>query len=585
MMTTGPYDTATPPVFVSYSPDIEDAIAHLIAAFDHVPSIHQRYRFSLRWLAIQLLEGDESIREQVVAANGGDAVLRVLEESLAHLHPIYPDGVDIALADQRYQVIHNLVRATQSRPDDTGLTRSDIIDRIVTHRLTGIPIFLALMWIVFKITTDVSVPFMDWVDYLMNEVLSRWVVTFLGMVALDGTWLQHLLTDGVLAGVGGVLVFVPVLIALYLALAVLEDSGYMTRAAFIMDRLMHTIGLHGKSFLPLVVGFGCNVPALYATRTLENEKDRILTGLLVPFMSCGARLPVYILLATIFFPRHADLVIFGIYIIGILVAILLGIILKHTLFQDKQNLPLIMELPPYRLPAPKNIWFYTWTRTSAFIKQATTIILVGSVVVWTLTAIPVRGAGSFANTPLEESAFASVAGLTSHLFTPLGFGSWQISGALISGIVAKEMIVSTTAQIFHIDETEDSTEPAPEPPTILDDIASLVVGFGQATLDTLKSVPLIVGIDLVGAEEEQPSDALMHAVRGTMERSSGGHGALAALACMLFVLIYTPCMVTVAALRHELGNRWMWLSIWGQLLLAWLIAFLVFQGGLLFGWG
>jgi ferrous iron transport protein B len=396
---------------------------------------------------------------------------------------------------------------------------------------------------------------------------------------------HYLLTDGILAGVGGVLVFVPVLIALYLALAVLEDSGYMTRAAFIMDRLMHTVGLHGKSFLPLVVGFGCNVPAIYATRTLENEKDRILTGLLVPFMSCGARLPVYILLATIFFPRHADLVIFSIYLVGIVVALLLGLLMKYTLFQNKQDLPLIMELPPYRLPAPRNIWLYTWSRTWSFIKQATTIILVGSVVVWTLTAIPVRGTGTFARTPLEESAFASVSGQAAHLFAPLGFGSWQISGALISGIVAKEMIVSTTAQIFHTEEAEQTDAPTMENTTVLADIGALVVGFGQAALETLQSLPRIVGIDLLGAEEEEPSGDLMQAVRGTMERSSGGHGALAALSCMLFVLIYTPCMVTVAALRQEFGNRWMWFSIVGQLLLAWLVGLLVFQGGLLFGWG
>jgi ferrous iron transport protein B len=355
----------------------------------------------------------------------------------------------------------------------------------------------------------------------------------------------------------------------------------MARAAFVMDSLMSRIGLHGKSFLPLMVGFGCSVPAIYATRTLENEKDRILTGLLVPFMSCGARLPVYVLFAAIFFPQQGGAVVFGLYLLGILTAIMLGIILRRTVFQDEEQTAFVMELPPYRWPAPKSILVHMWQRTRAFLQSAWTMILGISVVIWLLMAIPVGGGGSFAETEVDNSLFAAVSGVLAPGLEPLGFGNWESSGALLSGFVAKEVVVSTLAQVYGVDE---AVEEAPSS-TFFADVGEIVTGFFQATVDTIKSIPLIVGINLFDQEVVEAPSSLMLAIENGFETSSGGHGALAALSFMVFVLIYTPCMVALSAERQELGAKWMWVSILGQLLLAWILAFLVFQGGILLGLG
>jgi len=382
-----------------------------------------------------------------------------------------------------------------------------------------------------------------------------------------------------------VVVFIPVLMFLYLALALLEDSGYMARAAFVMDRLMHALGLHGKSFVPMVVGFGCTVSAFYATRTLENRKDKILTGLLVPFMSCGARLPVYVLFAAIFFPENASLVVFSMYGLGIAIAILIGLVLKNTLFQKKEEAPFVIELPPYRVPTVKSLWFHMWERTSAFLRHATSIILIASLVLWFLQSIPVTGESNFANTPVESSAYASISSKISPVFQPLGFGSWEASGALVSGLVAKEVVVSTFSQIYGVASVESDAE-ADQQPTFFEDIGQIIVRFGQATIDTVKSIPAVIGIDLLSEETEEAQNTnLMTAIHQGFDRTSNGHGSLAGLAFMVFVLIYTPCMASLAAEKQELGTRWMWISIIGQLSLAWVVSFIVFQGGLLLGLG
>lgn len=562
-----------------YDAALEEAIGRIGLLLTEVPTLAATY--PPRWLAIQLLEGDEGLRAQVEAAPGGPAVLQTLDEQSERLRAHYGDDVDIALTDQRYRFVHQIVQRVLTRPDAPAATVSDKIDRVVTHRLLGIPIFLALMWAVFKITTDVSAPLLDWVDGVISGPIAGWVVGLLGLAGLGGTWVESLAVDGIIAGVGGVLVFVPVLMALYFALALLEDSGYMARAAFVMDRLMRALGLHGKSFLPMIVGFGCTVPAIYATRTLESEQDRVLTGLLVPFMSCSARLPVYILLAAVFFPAHAGLAVFGMYLLGIVIAILIGVIFKHTLFKGKEQIPFILELPPYRMPTLRSIWSQMWERTASFVRKAWTVILATSIIIWLLSAIPVSGQGSFADTDIDQSAFAAVSGVAAPIFAPLGFGSWEASGALVTGFVAKEVVVSTMGQIYGTEAAEEEAAPT----TIADDINGIVNSFAGAVLDTLKSIPLIVGINLFEAEEEEEPSALMVAVRNGFEESSGNHGALAALAFMVFVLLYTPCMVAVAAARQEFGNKWMWVSIIGQFGLAWVVALLVFQGGLLLGLG
>jgi len=564
---------------VDYGREVEQEIASLQAEIARHPHISEQY--PTRWLAIKLLEDDSDIKLRLQVWEGGKAVLDAAKKSIDHIEEIYDDDADVVLADYRYGWINGLVKETVKRTRENRLTKSDQVDRIVTNRLLGIPIFLLAMWMVFKLTADVSAPYLDWVDGVIGGPITNWVVAILGVLGLGGSWVESLFVDGIIAGVGGVMVFVPVMMFLYLALALLEDSGYMARAAFVMDRLMHALGLHGKSFLPMMVGFGCTVPAIYATRTLENEKDRILTGLLVPFMSCGARLPVYVLFAAIFFPENASSVIFGMYLLGILTAILLGIILKNTLFKGKEESTFVMELPPYRLPTLRSIWFHMWERTYSFVRKAWTFIMATSIVLWLLMAIPVQGGGSFAETDVSDSAFAIASGVISPVLKPLGFDSWQASSALLSGFVAKEVVVSTMSQVYAVEDAEVAAEPTP----FFTDVGEIITSFVGATGDTLKALPLLVGINLFDEEEVEEPTALMQAVRDGFEKSSGGHGALAALAFMVFVLIYTPCMVAVAAERQELGSKWTWFSVIGQLILAWFMALIVFQGGILLGLG
>ena len=568
---------------IDYGRETEHEIAKIQAEIAKYPHIENQY--PSRWLAIKLLETDSDIKMRLQVLEGGKEILSFAKKSIAHLEEIYDDDADVVIADHRYGWINGLIKETVKRTHEDRLTGSDKVDQIVTHRLLGIPIFLLAMWAVFKLTADVSAPYLDWVDGVIGGPITNWVVGIVRVLGLGGTWIESLFVDGIIAGVGGVMVFVPVMMFLYLALALLEDSGYMARAAFVMDKLMHALGLHGKSFLPMLVGFGCTVPALYATRTLENEKDRILTGLLVPFMSCGARLPVYVLFAAIFFPANAGAVIFGLYFLGILTAILVGILLKNTLFKGKEASTFVMELPPYRLPTLRGIWFHVWERTGSFVRKAWTIIMATSIILWFLMAIPVRGGGSFAEADVEDSAFATVSETISPIFAPLGFDSWEASSALLTGFVAKEVVVSTMGQVY---ATEDSTKAIKETAkstTFFEDVGEIITSFLGATADTIKSIPMIIGINLFEEEAIEEPTALMQAVHNSFEKTSNGHSSLAGMAFMVFVLIYTPCITTIAAEKQELGMKWTWVSIIGQLALAWLMAFLVFQGGILLGLG
>jgi ferrous iron transport protein B len=572
-----------PTNLVDYGRSVEKEIRALETTIALYPEIVNH--FPPRWLAIKLLEGGADIQGKVMGLECGPALLTDTQISAAKLEEIYGEDIDVLIADRRYAYINNLVGRVMIKTGDDQ-TLSDKIDRIVTHRVLGVFIFLGVMWVVFKITADVSAPLLDWVNGVITGPITTWTLAVSGILGLGGSWLEGLVVNGIIAGVGGVLVFVPVLMFLYISLALLEDSGYMARAAFVMDNLMAKIGLQGKSFLPMMVGFGCTVPAIYATRTLENDKDRILTGLLVPFMSCGARLPVYVLFAAVFFPRNAGLVIFGMYLLGIVTAMMLGYVLRKTVFRDKEQTALLMELPPYHRPNLRTVWSHTWERTGSFIKHAWSLILVTSIILWFLVAIPVGAdSGNFADTDIDQSLFATVSGAVSPALEPLGFGSWESSGALITGFVAKEVVISTMAQIYALEESEES----PDPSNFFNDLGQIITTFGRAIFDTVKAMPLVIGINLSDGDEEDPDQetgpgALQGAVHAAFEASSGGHAALAGLAFMVFVLIYTPCMVAIAAEKNEFGARWMLASVVGQLILAWLMAMIVFQlGKLLFG--
>ena len=563
---------------LDYGLAIEAEIDQLQAAIDGDSPVVVGY--APRWLAVRLLEGDDDVASRIAEMPGGPSLLTLADDRRAALVDALGDDVDLVMADRRYTWIHSLTERVLQDDSLAQESPSDRIDRIFTHRRLGIPIFMLAMWFVFKITTDLSAPWVDWIDGVLSGPLSRWALAIMSALGLSHTWVSSLVVDGVIAGVGGVLAFIPVLMSLYLALAVLEDSGYMARGAFVMDRLMNRIGLHGRSFLPLMVGFGCSVPAIYATRTLTNERDRILTALLVPFMSCGARLPVYVLFAAIFFPRFPSLVIMGLYLLGIFIAIMLGLVLRRTLLPSPAAAGMVMELPPYRLPTVRSIRYQMWLRTRAFLQHAASLILVTSLLIWLLMAIPAGRGGTFGAVPMADSVFGRVSSALTPALRPLGFGSWESGGALISGLVAKEVVISTMAQTYGTSVPVG----AGGAPSFAADVREIIVSFGQAVVDTIKAVPGLIGINLNrGADETAPG--LSGAIRTGFAASSGGHAAAAGLAFMVFVLLYTPCMATIAAERHELGARWTWLSLGGQLIIAWVAAFIVFRLGVLIGGG
>ena len=559
-------------VEINYGKEIAEEIGKVQTIVERQDLIQEKY--DPRWFSIKLLEHDKEVMEQV----GSQEVLSAVSESSGRLEEVLGDSPEILIADRRYGFISGACQEAVQSTVEARHNLSDRIDAVMTNRLLGLPIFLGLMYMVFHLTFTLGDPPMGWIESLF-EWMGR---------AVTGLWpagsesaLKSLLVDGIIGGVGGVIVFLPNIVLLFLAIAILEDTGYMARAAFVVDGLMHRIGLHGKSFIPMLIGFGCSVPAIMATRTLESRRDRLTTMLITPLMSCGARLPIYALIIPAFFPQAWQApMLWTIYMIGILLAVGSAKLLRATIFKGEST-PFVMELPPYRLPTLRGIWFHMWERTSAFVRKAWTIIMITSILIWVLLAIPVGGEGSFADTEVTDSAFASASGAVAPILKPLGFGDWQASGALVSGFVAKEVVVGTMAQVYEVEEAEEETEPT----TFFEDVGEVVTSFVGATVDTIKSIPLIVGINLFEEEEEEEPTDLMVAVQEGFEASSGGHGALASVAFMVFVLIYIPCMVAVAAERQELGNKWTMVSIVGQTVLAWLMAFVVFQGGKLLGLG
>lgn len=554
------------------------------------PALSQRY--TPRWLATKLLENDPVVQE-TLAERGADALLQQAEAAQQRIEEATGEDAETLVVDQRYGFIGAVIQGALKRPSQVVLTKSDRIDQIVTHRIWGLPIFLLMMWIVFQFTANVSAPFLDWIDGFVNGTLYTWAGALMAALGLGNSWLSALLTDGIIAGVGGVVVFIPVLMCLYLALALLEDSGYMARAAFVMDRVMRWMGLHGKSFLPMIVGFGCTVPAVYATRTLENEKDRKLTGFLATFMSCGARLPVYVMIGTAFFGAAAGNLVFAMYMLGIAVALVVGFGFKHTVYRGQPPAPFVMELPPYRLPRSQDVLRQMWRRTRGFLRKAGTVIMGVSIVLWLLVAIPGRaGAGSFNAVAPQDSLFGRASSLLAPVFKPAGFGTWQAAGSLVTGFLAKEVVIATMSQIY-VGE-EEAAAPA-EPVDFPAELAASGVGFAKAVALTVQEIINIVPrtVNLLpfvnlpevsffdDAGEEEDTTGLQAALVQSFTASAGSAraGQIAAVAFSVFVLLYVPCMVAVSAMRQEFGARWMWTQIGFTLALAWTAAVLVFQVG------
>lgn len=557
---------------VNYGKEIEAAIGQLSSSAE-AQQLPLNGTCS-RWLALKLLEGEDDVVEEVSAMPGGLTVIDKAHSEIKRLESIYGDDVDIITADHRYGTVSGISRQVcrQATPDHKTLTER--IDRLTTHRLIGLPIFMLIMYLVFRIVIDVSTPYLDWVDSLINGPVASGLSSIL-MALGASEWLHSLVIDGIVAGVGGILTFVPGLIALFLFLAILEDSGYMARAAFVMDRFMRYIGLHGKSVIPLMLGFGCAVPAVYATRTIANHRNRLLTALLIPFMSCSARLPVYVVFALAFFGTRASTVIWLLYVLGVVFAILIGFIFSRTVLKPDENSAFVLELPPYRRPTMKSLAIHTWDNTREFIKNAGTVILAISIILWFLLNLP------WGVTTQEESYFGQVSTAITPALEPAGFGSYETSGALITGLIAKELVVSTLSQVYTGTEVEGVTPTTTEAPSpsFSDQVASIVVGFLQATADAARSlISLIPGVNLLDEEGPIEDTSLSQALQTRFS-------PLSAFAFLIFVLLYIPCMATIGAIKEEFGGRWAASAAIYQTALAWLAAVLVFQGGRLLGFG
>jgi ferrous iron transport protein B len=524
-------------------------------------------------MALKLLEGEEDVVEKVSAIPGGPVLIDKARDKSKHIESIYGDDVDIITADHRYGAVSSISRQVYRQTSPDHRTLSEQVDRLTTHRLIGLPIFLLVMYLVFRIVIDVSAPYLDWVDEVINGPVASGLSSLLVALGASG-WLHSLVIDGIVAGVGGILTFVPGLVALFMFLAILEDSGYMARAAFVMDRFMRYIGLHGKSVIPLMLGFGCAVPAVYATRTIGNHRNRLLTALLIPFMSCSARLPVYVVFALAFFGTRASTVIWLLYVLGVVIAILVGFIFSRTILKPEENSAFVLELPPYRWPTLKSLAIHTWDNTRDFIKNAGTVILAISIILWFLLNLP------WGVTRQEDSYFGQVSTAITPALEPAGFGSYETSGALLTGLIAKELVVSTLSQIYTGTEVDEAGLATPEvTPPLSSQVANIVVGFFQATADAARSlISIIPGINLLDEEGTVEDTSLSQALQSRFS-------PLSAFAFLIFVLLYIPCMATIGAIKEEFGGRWAASAAIYQTAIAWLAAVLVFQGGRLLGIG
>ncbi|CAL8970303.1 Fe(2+) transporter FeoB [Propionicimonas sp. T2.31MG-18] len=449
--------------------------------------------------------------------------------------PVPSTTDQLELDDDRFGWIAGAVAAGTSAPAEHARTFSDTVDRWVTAPVLGPLIFLGVMWLVFQITTAVAAPLQDLLDGLFAGPVSDAATWLLGSLGLGGSWVEGLVVDGLIAGVGMLLTFVPLMTLMFVLLALLEDSGYLARAAVVTDRLMRAIGLPGRAFLPLIVGFGCNVPAISATRILPSARQRVLTALLVPFTSCTARLTVFVMLGSVFFGPYAGTAVFAMYVVSIHLVVLAGLVLRRTLWRTMGTDPLIIDLPAYQVPTLRLTASVTWVRLKGFLQTASGIIVATVCAVWLFQSIPTQPGQAFGEVPVAQSAYGVAAQAITPVFAPAGFAQWQTTSALVVGFVAKEAVVSAWAQTYALEEPS-------------------------------------------GADP----GSLGERVRSDFEASSGGHPVPAALAFMVFLLAYTPCVATLAAQWREIGPKWTLFGVAMQLATAWLLAVAVFQVGRLF---
>ena len=507
-------------IHINHGAELERSINRIKDLISKTEDIRSTY--STRYLAIKYLENDKEIEGVVEALSNRDEIISARFEENNRIRGILGSGLESALVDAKYAFVQGALAETHvaSSKKRKWHTITDKIDSIVTNRWLAFPIFFLLLYLVFDATFVIGEYPMLWIEWLVETFGA-----FVSSVMADG-WLKDLVIDGIIGGVGSVLVFLPNILILYLFISLLEDSGYMARGAFIMDRLMHKIGLHGKSFIPMIMGFGCNVPAIMATRTIESRKSRLITMLIIPLMSCAGRMPVYVLIAGAFFPEKAGLVVLGLYALGILLAVLAAKVMS-TFFKD-DDLPFVMELPPYRVPTAKSIFRHTWEKGRQYLQKMSGIILVCSLAIWFLGYFPNHNAYDSVQEQQEHSFIGYVGKTMEPVLEPLGF-DWRMGVGIVAGVGAKELVVSTLG-VMYTDEGDAAS--------------------GDTRLQR----------------------ALVNSVTPA-----------AALAYMVFILLYFPCIATFVAIKNESG-KWKWALITAvyTIVLAWVAAFITFHIASLF---
>lgn len=503
-------------IHINHGPELErsiDAVKEVICKNENI-----RYKYSTRFLAIKLLENDKDIEQRVVATlPNGEEVIRVRDKEAERIRLSMNEDSEQAITDAKYGFITGALKETYTEKNQNTEMFTRIVDSIVTHKIWGFPIFFVFLYLMFECTFVFGEYPKGWIEWLVEQIAS------LAETFMPAGPLKDLIVDGIIGGVGGVIVFLPNILLLYIFISFMEDSGYMARAAFIMDKIMHKMGLHGKSFIPLIMGFGCNVPAIMASRIIESRKSRLVTILINPLISCSARLPIYLVMIGAFFPSKASLVLLSIYVTGILLAVLMARIFSRFIVRG-DDAPFVMELPPYRMPTAKSVLRHTWEKGAQYLKKMGGIIMIASVIIWFLGYYPNHDAYSTTAEQQENSYIGQIGKAIEPVIEPLGF-DWKMGIGILSGIGAKELVVSTLGVLYTNDDDIESVDLA----------------------DRIPITPLV------------------------------------AYGYMLFVLIYFPCIATVAAIKNESGSwKWAAFTICYTTLLAWIVAFLVHQVGGIF---
>ncbi len=527
-------------------------------------------KYSLDYVTIKTLEKDSDFLEKILTEYNLD-VKDYFKAYTDEIEKRYDEDIETVLAEKRYGKIKGIVADTLKTSLKSRLDFTEKVDKILLNKILGLPIFLVIISGLMTIVFNGSAPFIDWVDGFFGGYVGKYIG-----ILMEGTpeWLNSLVVDGIIGGVGGVLTFVPLMFFLYFFLSILEESGYMTRVAFLMDKIMRKLGLNGKAFVPMVLGFGCTVPAIYATRTLEDEKSRKLTAALAPFMSCGARLPVYGLFTAAFFGAKAGVIVMSLYLLGILTAILLGTILKRFEYFKVDNKALLIELPPYRIPSFRVIMKSTLTRTGGYLKKATSIILGILILLWALTYFPNNGNA-------EKSYMAGAGRIIAPVLKPTGFADrWETVAAIIPSIAAKEVVVGFMAQVLELPEGDDEEVQT----TFVEDTKEQIAALGGAVKDSVSGIlSFDVGSLFAAPDADEIEEEGSGIVQATGNLWAGDSLApLRAYSFMVFILLVVPCAVTLGAIKQEFGRSYLLKVIGIMLIVPYIASTLIFQVGRLF---